>query len=1110
MRSPPEKRDRQQTSVEVASVLFTDLVDSTALAARVGPVAADDLQVEFFQILRSGIEATSGREVKNLGDGLMFAFSSPSTALDAATKMQQELDRRNRDAEEPLSVRMGLSMGEVTLLEGDYYGPSVIEAARLCALARGGQILVTEIMRMMAGRGEYRFKPVGALELKGLVEPVPTCELEWEPLGAAELAIPLPPRLRSVPPVGFVGRVSERAQLEGLLERARSGERGVALVSGEPGIGKTRLCANLVINAHGTGTTVLYGRAEEDVAAPYGPWIEALRHYVEHAPEAVLKAHADRHGGELVRLAPNLARRVDGLPRPRDSDPETERYLLWAAVTDLLEEASSDVPMALLLDDLHWADKQTLSLLLRVASSAVAARLLILGTYRDSDLTRRHPLTELLAALRREPGTMRIQLTGLEGPEIVALMEAAAGHELDRTGHGLAQEVRRETDGNPFFVAELLRHLVESGALYQGADGRWTLRGPLGELGLPQSIREVIDRRVERLGAEATRVLSVAAVIGRDFDLALLQPVVGGDEDPLLDLLDEACEASLIAESEAAPGRFTFMHALINHALYEGLGPTRRARTHRQVAEALERMYGDEPGARLGELANHWTHATVAIDSSKAVEYSRRAGENALAELAPDEALRWFTQALELLPEPHDTAERCELLIGLGEAQRQVGEPEFRDTLLDAARIALEIGDHDRLAQAALANTRGFTSEIGRVDDERLEILEAAAARLPAEDLRRADVLTLLAMELTWAGPTSRRVELAQEGLALARAGADAETLMHVIDRYLYAIWLPRTLEERLELSAELLELAEGTRDPLRRQMAFNRRIYYVIEAGHGHDADRVVAGMRETAARFPQPFLQWVARYQSAMVTHMHGRLEEAEALCDQAVAIGTDGGEPDALLLYAAQLVGIRYDQGRVDEVLELAEQSVEDFPLLPAWHAFYVTALCQLGRHDDALAQIATIDLDGLPDDFLLPATLSYYAEACADVGAVSLAADLSARLEPFGEQVCTNGVTVVGPVSHYLGRLAAVGRDHDQAAGYFDQAIATCRGLDAPVMQARSEIAWAQALLAARDADAGEHANRLLRSARARAEEFGARDLTRRIDAVAALRRPVADG
>jgi hypothetical protein len=191
--------------------------------------------------------------------------------------------------------------------------------------------------------------------------------------------------------------------------------------------------------------------------------------------------------------------------------------------------------------------------------------------------------------------------------------------------------------------------------------------------------------------------------------------------------------------------------------------------------------------------------------------------------------------------------------------------------------------------------------------------------------------------------------------------------------------------------------------------------------------------------------------------------------------------------------------YDQGRVDEVLELAEQTVEDFPLVPAWHGYYVMALAQLGRDDEALAQLAAVDLDALPDDFLLPATLSYYAEACADVGAVSLAAHLAARLKPLGAQVSTNGVTVVGPVSHYLGRLAALAGAYERAAGYFEQAISTCRGLEAPVLQARAEVAWAHALLAAGHAGAGERANTLLESARARAQSFGAHDISRRIDA-----------
>jgi AAA ATPase domain/Adenylate and Guanylate cyclase catalytic domain len=364
----------------------------------------------------------------------MVVFPSPSAALDAAVAMQRELDRRNQSAEEQLSVRVGISLGESTYEDGDYFGVPVIEATRLCAQARGAQILTTETVRVIAARGQHDFRSLGPLELKGLAEPVPACELEWEPLDPSDYAMPLPPRLRGLPPIGYVGRIAEHERLERLLDDARGGDRQVVLLSGEPGIGKTRLCTNVAIEARGSGVLVLYGRCDEDVGAPYAPWVEALGHYVEHAPQDVLEAHADRHGGDLARLVPSVSRRVENLPPPRDSDPETERYMWWGAVTDLIEEASREQPVVLILDDLHAADKETVSLLMWLASSGAAMRLLLLATYRETDITRRHPLSELLAGLRREPGVTRIQLTGLGRGDIVALMEAAAGHRMDEPG----------------------------------------------------------------------------------------------------------------------------------------------------------------------------------------------------------------------------------------------------------------------------------------------------------------------------------------------------------------------------------------------------------------------------------------------------------------------------------------------------------------------------------------------------------------------------------------------------------------------------------------------------------------------------------------------------
>ncbi len=275
-------------------------------------------------------------------------------------------------------------------------------------------------------------------------------------------------------------------------------------------------------------------------------------------------------------------------------------------------------------------------------------RLLVVGTYRDSDLAHDHPLPALLADLHREGGVERIKLTGLEAGDVVALTEAAAGHELDEDGRALAREIARETAGNPFFAGELLRHLTESSAVVREDGGRWRVAGNLADLGLPQSVREVVGRRVERLGADARTALSAAAVIGRDFDLELLCGVVEMPETRLLDLLEQAVASSLLQEDTGRAGRFTFTHGLVEHTLYEDLGRTRRARLHKRVAEELEERCGNDPGERLGELAAHWAAAVVSADTAKALHYARRAAERALEQLAPDEAVRWYRQALDL------------------------------------------------------------------------------------------------------------------------------------------------------------------------------------------------------------------------------------------------------------------------------------------------------------------------------------------------------------------------------------------------------------------------------------------------------------------------------
>ncbi|MDQ1476491.1 MAG: hypothetical protein QOE62_1720, partial [Actinomycetota bacterium] len=727
----------------MTSVLFTDLVESTALASRLGPERAEELRQTHFGLLRNAIEATGGTEVKNLGDGLMVTFTSPSRALACATGIQQGLERHNRRAREVLSVRIGLSAGEAVEEDGDYFGDTVVEAARLCAAASGGQILTTELVRAMVGRHTPQpFADAGLLELKGLPEPVAAVEVLWEPM-AAEARVPLPAPLiagSSQALFGFFGRSTELERLDDVQKRAFTEPRlQTVLVSGEAGIGKTAVIAQAARQAHVAGTIVLLGHCDEDLTVPYQPWVEALSHLVQHLGADCLDGLSPLHHGAIARLVPALG----GAGWSGGASVDSERLLLMHAVEMLLKEASADTPIIVVLDDLHWADSASLQLLRHLVVAAGAMAVLVLCTYRHTDLGQQHPLTALLADMHRLPGVGRLRLAGLDDADTVELIAAAAGHDLDDDGIALAHALRRETDGNPFFTGELLRHLGESGVFHQRGDGRWMVQGDFDGSSLPASVRDVIARRVSRLGPEAARILSVASVIGRDFALEILAQVAERTEDEVLDVLEAATTAAIVMEREDASGTFRFNHALIQRTLYQDLTGARRVRTHQRVAEAIEgTANGDR--TRTSELARHWVAATRPADLDKALRYVVQAADEALAALAPDDAISWYRQALDLASrQPRsDASLRCRLLVGLGTAQRQVGAA-YRDALLEAIGLAREIGDSELLIAAILAADRGVAGTSG-TDAEWVAATEAALQAIGYADSRaRARLLTV-------------------------------------------------------------------------------------------------------------------------------------------------------------------------------------------------------------------------------------------------------------------------------------------------------------------------------------------------------------------------------
>jgi class 3 adenylate cyclase len=1085
-------------TTENVAILFTDVVGSTALSQRLSAEDADEVRRGHFSVLRQCVAVSGGAEVKNLGDGMMAVFSATSSALNCAVAMQQGVERENRSSQSPIGLRIGVSCGEATREEEDYFGDPVIEAARLCARAEGGQVLVTDLVKGMAGRrSSHQLESVGALELKGLPEAVESYEVVWESLGMdaeEQGGVPLPVRLGHRPNVGVIGRADELAALDEAFKTAEAGQScRTVLISGEPGQGKTTLVAEAARRAHERGALVLLGRCNEDLGVAYQPFRELLGHYVTHAPERALRHHVESHGGEIERLVPALRQRLPDLPEPTLTDPETERYLLYGAVVGLLEVASRAGPVLVVIDDLHWADKPTLQLLGHLVEQSTSTALLVVGTFRDAELSGTHPLSEALGALRREPGMERLQLGGLDDLEVVTFLETAAGHELDKAGVDLAHAVYRDTDGNPFFVAELLLHLVESGTIVQNDDGRWVPAHPGDDIVLPESVREVIDARVSRIGSAAAKMLKLAAVIGRDFGLDLLSEVTGLVEENLLDLLDEAQAGVLVREVPDALGRYTFAHALIQRTLYDDLGPTRRARAHLQVAEALEQLHGDDLN-HAGELAHHYLLATHPTRTDKALTYALRAGEAALVALAPDEAARYFMQALELLDAQRDFDLRLkiDLLIGLGTAQRQVGNQAFRTTLLEAAYRARDLGEGERLVEATLANSRGsFFSSFGVIDAERVEVIEAALDALAETDSSsRARLLSKLCNELAW-GPAERRLSLARSAQAMARRIGDVATRVEVTFDCAASLRIPSLADEVRADMLEAIALVETLGDPILNYWAAANMAIEAVRAGDFELAAASLDAQTELAAKLQQPMLVWLATYMRVTDASLHGDTRLAEELASSALEIGTASGQPDAFPFYGTQIMVIRLQQGRIGELVSLIAEIVEQNPGVPSYRGALAAAALDAGDEASArrLVQEAAADGFALPMDTAWLDGIVMYARPTIELAIPSAASALFKLLAPFHRQVPHQGLLCHEPVAMFLGALASVLGRYGESETYFEESSERCVAGSMRFAEAYTNMLWGRMLRTRNEPGDADRARGLLEQARESAATRG---------------------
>ena len=875
----------------------------------------------------------------------------------------------------------------------------------------------------------------------------------------------------------FVGRERELDELRAGLDEASEGRGRVYLLSGEPGIGKTRLLQEVAREAGERGFGMAAGRCWEEGGAPaYWPWIQAVRTL----------------GGDFERLAPDSGGSVD---------PETERFRLFEAAVRFLVDAARPRPIVLVLDDLHAADSASL-VLLRFLSEAIAgAPVLVVGAYRERE-AQMHEHPESFGELARL-GT-RLSLERLSVEEVESFVARVSGAE---PSPAVAARLHVLTGGNPFFLGEVVR---------LGAHERLASSGAAADLtgGVPEEVRSLLRRRMGDLSEETIGLLRVAAVVGREFQLRVLERATPLSVTRLLDGLAEAGEAGVTVEDPSLPRRYAFVHELVREVLYDDLAPAQRLELHRTIGTVLEELYRNDLAPHLSEIARHLALAAPLGDSSAAIDYLVRAGDRAAQLLAYEEASLHYDRALGLLGAAEEASRevRCDLLLRLGDARWRAGDTRAaRVSFEEAAELARRLGDGEMLARAALGYVVGLGGfllfarfEAGATG---VGLLEEAVAALPETDSAlRARLLARLAVEMYSSDEVERRLEISSEAIEMSRRLQDSEALVTALHARHWALGAPEMVHERLENTEEMLAVAAEMGNQELAFLAHNARFHCLLELCDGPGIDTEIAALVQLAERIRQPFYRWHGVCLQVIRAALDGRFEDAERLAQEALRIARLRHSEYAAYVYEyAQMQAIRWAQGRHAEYWPEIEDHGERYLWLPRWRD--TLAAAESSDRKAAAAEIARQagrDFRDVQRDGFWLLRLCTLADACLVTEDTHSAERLFELLLPFADR---NAVSLTqqpfGPVALRLGGLAAMLGRPDVARSYFETALARCELLGARAMRARVLLEYAKSLPGAD----GGHATALLAEARGLAEDLELKGIIERIDAVAEEMEPM---
>jgi tetratricopeptide (TPR) repeat protein len=900
--------------------------------------------------------------------------------------------------------------------------------------------LETLIMQLLEKDPDRR--PESAAVVRQALESIKAAKEKKEPSGETGHAVENPLYRRV-----FVGREPELQQLQAAFDSVISGRGALMMVMGEPGIGKTALCCEQLatyVTLRGGRTLVGHCYEEGSLSLPYLAFVEALRSYVLSREVKDLREELGTGAADVARIVSEIRDRLKVKPRIQ-KDPEEERYRLMQAVTDFLTSAASVQPLMIVLEDLHDSDKGTLDMLTHVSRHLAGARLLIVGTYRDVEVDRSHPLSAALAELRRVSTYGRVILRGLNVDEVRRMLDSITRESVP---WGLAEAVHRQTEGNPLFVQEVVRYLAEEGLITQ-KEGRWrpAKDTPL-EMNIPEGLRDVIGKRLSLLSKECNQLLSVASVIGREFSLDALKAVVNINEETFVNALKDAVRLSVLEErSQVGQVRYRFTHAFFRQTLYEEMIAPQRLKLHQQVARALEKQYARRLEEHAAELAEHFSHSSDAADLEKAVSYGEMAAKRATDVYAYGEAVRLLEKALKVqeILDPEDKAKRCGLLLELCDALLSV--PNIvRVIEIEAPAafsLAESIGDDLRASRACVKAIYAMVCQYPTRFNFMPQFSEWAHradrySRLDTGERAIADAALGWITFLT--GDEQSSHKLFSKAFNLSYQLGNQEALWWSAMGLFFFLRAPQHFVEKMQLAEKLFATPRAGLKSLFTGGVPSWVGDAFLTSGQRKRAEVIFSEMRDMALRSGQLVIKIMSIAMDSVLTLMDGRIENALAMAESTLKLGRETGLEEAGSLYWS-CTGFRARIYLGVSLKALEQETTRENPRL----APYICLLqAYLEQRESALKFLESYVVKrpgiGTAADVVDTETDSLLLEASILVGHHKATELLMNRFT--GVSVVTSGIFSPTCIPRHLGGAAALLGRYDEARKYYQEAIKVC--------------------------------------------------------------------